>query len=360
MVGLVAITELGTRILVMCANAMRLEGQPVQTYEDIATYVYGRHGMFISVSMVVMNSVGGGMAFFIFLGRELASLTGVLTVGAWMLIVSPLPLLLAMIPSYKQLFSVSAMGTAVLTIVFFALIAYSVEKAAEASGPGIVLVGTASGCFQFVGVTCFALSPTFSVVPIQAQMTQRTKFGTVFTGTLVGVAAAYTTFGLCGYLALGHDAESIVTLNLPRGSWSTALVTLVLANVILSFPLSLFPCTLALDWCCYGHDDPPRPAFVATRTAVVAACLGLAIAVPHFGSVLSILGAFGAGLIGGVFPAAFFLHLHRPGSHARTMLTEAGWSMPIMKMLVIVYGVVFMALCFTVVVFSIIDIANAS
>jgi len=114
----------------------------------------------------------------------------------------------------------------------------------------------------------------------------------VLLGCFLLTTAGYAYMAIIGYLMFGDEVESQVTLNLPLNKVSSKLaIYTTLVNPISKFALMATPITSALK------DLLPRRyknrlTSILVSTVLVMSTTIVALAVPFFGSLMSLVGAF--------------------------------------------------------------------
>jgi len=257
----------------------------------------------------------------------------------------------ALIPDYKSLTPFSTLGVAAVAFAMAAFTAYSVVQISE-HGPHPVLVGEPTDMFKLIGVVFFDLTPAFSVVPIQSQMTHKHEFYSISTASLLAVSLSYLVFGVVASLAYGDNLNPIFTLSLVQNHFTVFLTTLGIVNVLVSFPIQLMPVNVSMNRYMFGDEEPNLVGHLANRLGWPAVALAIAVLIPDFGAIVSVLGGVGAGMVGATFPSLYFLSLYFGEQKAayimREKLKDSTWSESVVALSVAAYGVIGIGLAVSV------------
>ena len=175
---------------------------------------------------------------------------------------------------------------------------------------------------------------------IEGSMQEPKKYKKVSHGAFSLVTAIKFLVGLFGCLTFGSRTQSIAILNLSssHGSILSKIATfLVIVNVYFSYPLNMFVVSGTLDIVLL----PKFPIFYkekrynylwvfATRTTLVLTTLGIALAVPHFGLLMSIFGSLFGACITLIFPCLFHLQLK---------WNKLRWYSKVLEMFIVLFGI---------------------
>lgn len=150
-------------------------------------------------------------------------------------------------------------------------------------------------------------------------MQKPNKYKSVSHRAFISVTTVKFLVGLFCCLSFGSYTRSIVILNLSSsyGSALSKLATvLVIINIYFSYPLNMFVVSGTLDIVIlpklplyYNHKYYNYLWVISTRTFLVLSTLGIAVAVPHFGLLMSIFGSLFGACVTLIFPCLFHLQL---------------------------------------------------
>ncbi|XP_060551535.1 uncharacterized protein LOC132713072 isoform X2 [Ruditapes philippinarum] len=157
-------------------------------------------------------------------------------------------------------------------------------------------------CFGFGGHPAF---PTF-----QADMKKQENFGwAVLVGYLI-VLAMYFPVSAAGYFVYGGQITDNILDVVSRGPAHTVVSILIIAHLMLGFIIVINPFCQEIEHLLKipTHFSIKR---VMSRTTIVIVVLFVAESVPHFGSILSLVGGSTTTLLAYICPPLFYLKLCR-------------------------------------------------
>ncbi|KAG6546467.1 hypothetical protein Mapa_012016 [Marchantia paleacea] len=335
-------------MMLLVQSKRKLENDGVdgmETYSDLGLFTYGKAGQFAVDLMVVLSQGGFCVAYLIFIGENLAtvfssngdkvdnsasgwvdlssasrddghiySIGGILSsIGAawvgwrgksvYIWIVFPMQVLLASIRSLTRLapFSIFAdvANFSAMAVVMSADIVVFRDR-----GISNVDAFTGLGSLPFViGVAIYSFEGFGLVLPLESNMKDRSKFGQTLALAMTCIGLVYTTFAALGYFAFGELTRDIITLNL-GDSWQTTIIKLALCmGLFFTFPVMMHPVHEVLERRIVGRNSLP------VRCITIVVIAWMAVAVPHFGDFLSLVGNSVCCILSFVMPAMVHLHV---------------------------------------------------
>ncbi|XP_020219151.1 amino acid transporter AVT1I isoform X2 [Cajanus cajan] len=272
----------------------------IRSYPDIGELAFGKIGrLIVSVSMyteLYLVSIG----FLILEGDNLSNLfpieevqIGGFAIGGkqfFVILVSLIILPTVWLDSLSLLSYVSASGVFASIVIIL-----SISWTATFDGVGFHQKGTllnwngiptAVSLYAF----CYCAHPVFPT--LYNSMTNKHHFSNVLLVCFVLTTAGYASMAIIGYLMFGSQVESQVTLNLPLNKVSSKLaIYTTLVNPISKFALMATPITNALkDFLPVSYKN--RVTSILVSTVLVISTTIVALAVPFFGYLMSLVGAF--------------------------------------------------------------------
>ncbi|KAG6384622.1 hypothetical protein SASPL_155555 [Salvia splendens] len=268
----------------------------IRSYPDIGERAFGSIGrMFVAVTMnVELYLVATG--FVILEGDNLQNLFptagGVCFITgkqAFVLIVGLIVLPTVLLDNMAILSYISATGV----VASFLLIA-SVLWSAVFYGIGFQEQGT---LFQSRGIPtaislyvfCYCAHPVFPT--LYTSMRNQKQFSKVLLICFLVCTMSYASMAVLGYLMFGSEVQSQVTLNLPTNLVSSKVaIYTTLVNPLAKYALMVCPIVKTLERrFLVGRS---RHWSILIRTALVASTIFVALVVPLFGYLMSLVGAF--------------------------------------------------------------------
>ncbi|KAK7394496.1 hypothetical protein VNO78_15025 [Psophocarpus tetragonolobus] len=272
----------------------------IRTYPDIGELAFGKTGrLIISVFMyteLYLVSIG----FLILEGDNLSNLFPIgefqiagLAIGGkqfFVILVSVVILPTVWLDNLSLLSYVSASG-----VFASAVIILSITWTATFDGVGFHQKGTlvnwngiptAVSLYAF----CYCAHPVFPT--LYNSMTNKHQFSNVLIVCFILTTVGYASMAIIGYLMFGAKVESQITLNLPLNKVSSQLaIYTTLVNPIAKFALMATPITNALKEL-LPRTYKNRVTSILVSTVLVISTTFVALAVPFFGNLMSLVGAF--------------------------------------------------------------------
>ncbi|XP_042064227.1 amino acid transporter AVT1J-like [Salvia splendens] len=268
----------------------------IQSYPDIGERAFGSYGrMFVAVTAnVELYLVATG--FVILEGDNLQNLFPAVGVGdfvtgkqAFVLIIGLIVLPTVWLDNMVVLSYISATGV----VASFMLIA-SVLWCAVFDGIGfqeqVTLfqsrgIPTAISLYAF----CYCAHPVFPTM--YTSMRNQKQFSKVLLVCFLVCTTSYASMAVLGYLMFGSEVQSQVTLNLPTNLVSSKVaIYTTLVNPLAKYALMSRPIVKSLERRFLVGRSMRWSILI--RTALVASTIFMALAVPFFGYLMSLVGAF--------------------------------------------------------------------
>ncbi|XP_058736368.1 amino acid transporter AVT1I-like [Vicia villosa] len=273
----------------------------IRTYPDIGELAFGKTGrLIVSISMYVeLYLVSTG--FLILEGDNLSNLLPIeefqvvgLSIGAkqfFVILVALIILPTVWLDNLSLISYVSASG-----VFASAIIILSISWTATFDGVGFYQKGdivnwngipTAVSLYAF----CYCAHPVFPT--LYNSMRNKHQFSNVLIVCFILTTAGYASMAIIGYLMFGSKVESQVTLNLPLNKLSSKIaIYTILVNPIAKFALMATPITNALKDLFPRSYKNNRVTNIFVSTILVISNVIVALSVPFFGSLMSLVGAF--------------------------------------------------------------------
>ncbi len=329
----------GAGLLVLCAlltwisanllgAVMKRTRRGVRDYASVGQFAMGRVGKWAGGFGQYSLLVGASVSFIILMGNLMHGLVCVVPKRIWSMVFALIALLIILaIPALKKakpvaIFAVATMWSAVLLIVglsAYFLASKTCEGAVcEATCATDVALASIGGGFS---VYTFAFSVHASIPNFFAEMAAPSEVGKSFVlaygGALLlfGLPLLITTYaafgrGLLDPAVLAGSVVDALTLFGPSsfGPAVVAVKAVLIAHLLTALPIILTPIALALErGLLKGHVAGTRTLrSAAVRVAMVATICLVAIVLPYFLPVLSIVSDISVVLVIYVLPPLFF------------------------------------------------------
>ncbi|KAL8229172.1 hypothetical protein R6Q57_014072 [Mikania cordata] len=138
---------------------------------------------------------------------------------------------------------------------------------------------------------CYCAHPVFPT--LYTSMRKQHQFSKVLLVCFVFCTITYSSMAVVGYLMFGSEVESQITLNLPTHKISSRVaICTTLVNPIAKYALMVTPIVNTIEEKFLSSFYNTRKLSLLMRTALVISTVVVAIALPFFGSLMSLVGAF--------------------------------------------------------------------
>ncbi|TYJ16960.1 hypothetical protein E1A91_A09G017600v1 [Gossypium mustelinum] len=273
----------------------------IKTYPDIGYQAFGRKGKVIVSVLMHMELYLVATGFLILEGDNLQNLLpnveyfefGGLTIGGkqgFIIIVALIILPTVWLDNLSLLSYISATGVLASLFIIGSVLWIGVFDGIGFQQRGEFInwdgIPTAVSLFAF----CYCAHPVFPT--LYSSMHKRHQFSNVLIVCFVLGTLCYASMAILGYLMFGSEVQSQITLNLPTNKLSSRIaIYTTLVNPISKYALMVTPIINATEaWFPYHFNKRLFRHIVGT--SVVMSTVLVALAVPFFGSLMSLVGAF--------------------------------------------------------------------
>ncbi|XP_019157107.1 PREDICTED: vacuolar amino acid transporter 1 isoform X2 [Ipomoea nil] len=164
-------------------------------------------------------------------------------------------------------------------------------------------IPTAVSLYSF----CYCAHPVFPT--LYTSMENPTQFSKVLILCFLACTISYASMAILGYLMFGPDVLSQVTLNLPTHKISSKVAILTtLINPIAKYALMVKPLVNAMENLSASHCNKKGCSLVI-RTSLVISTVIVAVAIPLFAYLMSLVGAFLSITASVILPCLCFLKI---------------------------------------------------
>ncbi|KAF9164588.1 hypothetical protein DFQ26_001284 [Actinomortierella ambigua] len=300
----------------------------LREYPHVAQAAFGLPGRIIVTFFYNTIAIGGPVLYLILTGtniHDLASAAGsTITIQQWIMIAAAIMAVpIVVTKTMREVAFLSIFGALTTTIV---VIIVSIAAIIDNSGKDLVL--KPNGQMEPIhhdiviprnlplALATFAFSYGGNVVfpHVEESMKHKKSWNKIIFYGIMTVTVLYFVCSTTGYAVYGDIVESPIYLNLPSGPVRTISTILITLHVLLAIPLFLTTFNLQIESALRleerGFSFKKEWSFRAIiRIASMVMCAAIACVVPHFGEVMSLLGALSDGMLTFVFPVVFYLKL---------------------------------------------------
>ncbi|XP_050230002.1 amino acid transporter AVT1I-like isoform X2 [Mercurialis annua] len=182
---------------------------------------------------------------------------------------------------------------------------------------------------------CYCAHPVFPM--LYSSMKKKHQFSHVLVICFIICTFSYALMAIIGYKMFGSDVESQVTLNLPTGKLSSRIaIYTTLVNPIAKYALMVTPIVNATkNW--FPWSCNKKPFNLLMSTSLLISTVIVALAVPFFGYLMSLVGAFLSITASIILPCLCYLkisgNLRRFGCEVVVI-----WGMILLGVMVVIFG----------------------
>eukprot|EP00286_Rhodomonas_abbreviata_P020766 CAMPEP_0181293090 /NCGR_PEP_ID=MMETSP1101-20121128/2874_1 /TAXON_ID=46948 /ORGANISM="Rhodomonas abbreviata, Strain Caron Lab Isolate" /LENGTH=521 /DNA_ID=CAMNT_0023397643 /DNA_START=92 /DNA_END=1654 /DNA_ORIENTATION=+ len=358
-------TNISTKLLVWNKRLLvKRTGKEFTSIPEMSGHLFGNKGLQVANGIILCCQLGTCIAYNIFLGVSLVAIISTLypnpdhfiygnSLGynPYIFFVICQTLLFCMMAQLKDVASMApllmfaqvAMVTAFALIIIAGMVHPSV---CDRDGSTAVFCKVHAGARWdtypvFIGIAVFAMEGIPTVLTIENSMADPDRFEEMFDRVQFLITTVFIFFGTMGYWLYGNNTKSVITLNIP-GTWGIVIKMLMVIVIFLSYPLQFMPVVeICKKWAdgtgfdmLYNRTPPfvkdkgylgrtkadfsERVKFCLTIMGVLTTGI-VAISIPHFGHVLSILGSVTFSAVTFVIPPILFLRA-KQGEHTVQMV----------------------------------------
>ncbi|GAA0164157.1 hypothetical protein LIER_19862 [Lithospermum erythrorhizon] len=157
---------------------------------------------------------------------------------------------------------------------------------------------------------CYCAHPVFPT--LYTSMRNQKQFFEVLQVCFILCTFCYAAMAVLGYLMFGADLTSQITLNLPTSSINSKVaIYTTLVNPIAKYALMVTPIVDAFETRFISQRCYRRQLSLVIRTTLVASTIIVALSLPFFGQLMSLVGAFFSVTASVILPCLCFLRISR-------------------------------------------------
>ncbi|KAI8883422.1 hypothetical protein K501DRAFT_219314 [Backusella circina FSU 941] len=290
----------------------------LHTYKEIATSAFGRIGGWVTFFFNAWIVLGAPVLYMVLSGNNLNQLcegtVGEIGAVPWTIIscaIVAIPFIL--VKSMKEVAWMSAFGAiATVVVVLIVLIMSAIDR------PNVVDVHHDAVIWEMFPIALSTISFSFGgnvVYPhVEASMKHPRNWSKAVAGGLSTCAAMYIITAVAGYLVYGSDVASPVYNSIPAGAAQIVAIVIITLHVLLAAPILVTSFSLDIEEMfdiTVERFGKVREFFIRAAIRIATMCVVgvIACTVPHFGALMSLIGAFSNCALIFIFPVVFYLKL---------------------------------------------------
>ncbi|KAK7379689.1 hypothetical protein VNO78_34378 [Psophocarpus tetragonolobus] len=316
-------------------------GSPkINSFGDLGFVISGHLGKLCIDVMIVISHCGFCVSYLIFISTTLAFLAG--GTSAWPLFWGLTPKVLFLWGCFPFQLGLNAIPT-LTHLAPLSIFADFVDIAAKGvvmvedvfvfmkNRPPLEAFGGWSMFFYGLGVAVYAFQGIGMVLPLESEAKDKEKFGGVLGLGMFLICLLYVAFAALGYFAFGEETQGIITTNLGQGVVSAFVQLGLCINLFFTFPLMMNPVYEVVErrLCDYKYC-------LCLRWLLVLGVSLVALLVPNFADLLSLLGSSICVILGFVLPAMFHYLVFKEEMSRSCMLWD--WALVGFGLLIAVIG----------------------
>lgn len=172
-----------------------------------------------------------------------------------------------------------------------------------------------------LGIIVFSYTSQIFLPTLEGNLINRKRFHCMMHATHVAAAAFKAIFSYIGFVTWGVATQEVITNNLPTQTFKIIVNIILVAKALLSYPLPYFAAvelietalfqgrTLTFFPACLNEQKELKIWAIALRFGLVLFTMFLAIGIPYFAILMSLIGSFTGTMLSFVWPCYFHLRL---------------------------------------------------
>lgn len=174
-----------------------------------------------------------------------------------------------------------------------------------------------------LGIIVFSYTSQIFLPTLEGNLINRKKFTCMMHATHISAAAFKAIFSYIGFLTWGIATQEVITNNLPTQTFKIIVNVILVTKALLSYPLPYFAAvelmetgmfkgsgsTIKVLPSCMNNEKELKIWAIALRFGLVLFTMFLAIGIPYFAILMSLIGSFTGTMLSFVWPCHFHLHL---------------------------------------------------
>lgn len=172
-----------------------------------------------------------------------------------------------------------------------------------------------------LGIIVFSYTSQIFLPALEGNLINRKKFSCMMHATHISAAAFKAIFSYIGFLTWGISTQEVVTNNLPTQTFKIIVNVILVAKALLSYPLPYYAAVDLIETAifrgkgttifpkCLNEARELKIWAIGLRFGLVLFTMLLAISIPYFAILMSLIGSFTGTMLSFVWPCHFHLRL---------------------------------------------------
>jgi len=288
-----------------------LTSEKLETYGDLGHLALGPFGRYTVEVFQHVTLVGAATVFLVLSSSFLLSLVPQLESTKWAtLVLVGVVYGHVFLKTLKEIGILSAFNLSVAVFLVVVVVIEAIRNRDASAEHDIIRLGPT------LAVSFANISFAFSVHPllpdIFQNMAQPSRYTQMVSGSFIVVCLLYLPMAIMGYYSFGRDIEGEILSVLPSSTLVTIVTWAITVHVCMSFCIVVNPSERALERLC-GIDRSPYELFlrILIRTCLLGFIGGLAVLVPDFPDMLTLVSSITSTGTVFVLPTIFNIKLYR-------------------------------------------------
>ncbi|MCL7031989.1 hypothetical protein MKW94_005292 [Papaver nudicaule] len=290
----------------------------IRTYPDIGEYAFGKNGRMIVSIFMYLELYLVATGFLILEGDNLSNLfpnmgfelAGISIYGrqGFVIIVALIILPSMWLTDLSKVSYVSASGVLACLVILCSVswVGAIGETGFHEKGKLLNFNGIPTGLSLYA--FCYCAHPVFPT--LYNSMRDKRQFSKVLLLCFVVVTLGLAFMAVLGYLMYGENVKSQVTLNLPpREIGSKIAIYTTLVSPITKYALTVTPIVSAIENALMLYHNESKVVSIVVRTLFLISSVIIALTVPFFEYLMSLVGAFLSATASIILPSLCYLKI---------------------------------------------------
>jgi proton-coupled amino acid transporter len=300
-------------LLLECQRLLESRGILVDSYGKIGQHAVGAKWMVVVDSSIIITQTGFGIGYLVFIGKNMYAMFMFDRTTVIMFLLPGL-LGLVMIRQFKYLAPFSLLANTCTAFGISCVLYSDFEFMALNDEKGDLEWFIFRQIPYMFGVAVYCFEGMALVIPLKMAAAKKSHFLPILSTVVCCYAALCIFFGICGFLAFGHDTADIITLNISEGSLQKMVKVALCIALYFTYPVMILPVSKIFDTSLSAASAKSggSPTFLKIkqnlhRFVLVASTGMIAIVIPNFTDFMSLIGSSCCSFLALVFPPVFYI-----------------------------------------------------
>jgi amino acid permease len=274
------------KLIIKCLQQgqKRLDGYP-----HIGEEAFGNWGYYIVATFYNMAMGGTVVLYIILAAMNLETLVGYFDSRSWIFALSfGLLIPFLAVKTLKEVGFISFLGALSSFVVVIIVVFVGISDYPNYAGKVTHIWADPRAFGSVLGTLCFSYGGNYVYPEVYRSMAAKEDFGKVLTYSTMGITSMYLLVGILGYFVYGNLSVSPILFNLPNGFFKTFAIAIITFHVVFACPLLLT--TISRDLERHFQIESFGKTSIL-RFFIVAIVATLAIILPFFSDMMSLIGA---------------------------------------------------------------------